>query len=124
MSELNLVVSEDNETVTLTIPGDQPCQIVLSAGAAENLITALRKARAKMLPAVSMDYSFGQIFEVVADPAWRTEPDAMEGNSVLHLRDHGLGWLHFLLPREEARALAEILNNQASQSPQQTGKAH
>jgi hypothetical protein len=53
----------------------------------------------------------------VLDPRWYSEPDALLGESLLHIRDPRFGWLHYALPRESARALGILLVHQADDVP-------
>jgi len=72
-----------------------------------------------MIPEVERDCALGQKCNALGDPIWRTEPELMEGNSLLHVRHPGLGWLHFLIPKTEAEKLAGFLQAQVSQQPAQ-----
>jgi len=65
-----------------------------------------------------------KIVPAVTNPAWVVEPDAMMGNALLHVRDPRYGWLHFLIPKDEARKLAGALLAQADAPPpgRQDGK--
>jgi len=39
------------------------------------------------------------------------------GNTLLHLRDPRFGWLHYMVPREEARKLARVLQAHVDTPP-------
>ena len=62
-----------------------------------------------MQPEVSATWAAGQLFRAIPDTRWSTEPEIMEGNSVLHVRDPRFVWLHYMIPRNEARKLGEAL---------------
>jgi hypothetical protein len=70
-----------------------------------------------MRPEISKTFALGQVVGAVSNPAWVTEPDAMLGNTLLHIRDPRFGWLHYLIPKEEARKLAGLLQAQADAEP-------
>jgi hypothetical protein len=82
---------------------------------AEALIEQLGFARASLSEQVSSDLSPRETLSfATVDPAWRTSTDVMvDGSAVdgisLALRHSGYGWLCFLLPHEEARALGQWL---------------
>src|SRR5260370_37552977 len=65
-----------------------------------------------MWPEVKKIYRSGQAVKAIPDPLWMTEPDANEGNTLLHIRDPRYGWLHYMIPREDARKLAAYIQNQ------------
>ena len=45
-----------------------------------------------------------------------TEPDLLQGHSLIHLRDARFGRTHYLLPPDEAEKLATFLTKQAEQA--------
>lgn len=85
----------------------------------EDLIAKLGQARASLREEVDRDLDPREklAFPVV-DPAWRTSTDVMAKVSgvagiSLALRHSGYGWLCFLLPDSEARALGHWLLDHA-----------
>jgi hypothetical protein len=50
----------------------------------------------------------------VIDPNWATEPAVINQgfHTILHIRDPRFGWLHYALPRDEARNLAALIQHQ------------
>lgn len=106
-------LEDDRKHVTVTFPTDPPVQLRLDVGAVEDMLRNLGEFRGGMLPEVPREYAFGQKVLAVPDPIWRTQPDAMLGNSLLHVRDPRFGWLHYLIPKLEALKLATFLKGQA-----------
>ena len=106
---------QDRKTVRITFPGE----VVLDATTNEidELIHGLGNLRGYMEPDHPATYALGQRVTAVPDPAWATEPDLMQGRSLLRLRDPRFGWLHFLFPQHEARNLGRMLQLQADQPP-------
>ncbi len=92
----------------------------LSAPEAEDLMEKIAFARAALKEEVApeLDPNARMKF-TIADPAWRTGTDIVphdvEGDGVLlALRHTGYGWLSFLLPHKEARALGRWLFENAN----------
>lgn len=110
-------LEDDRKTVTITFPSDPVVQLHYDLAAIEEMIENLGMMRNAMLPEVAREYPPGQRVAAVPDPIWRTEPDIMAGDSLLHIRDPRYGWLHYLIPREEARKLSEFLQAQADNPP-------
>jgi hypothetical protein len=69
-----------------------------------------------MTPGIAADFARGQ--QVLAEKGlqWVAEADA-NGNTLLHIRDSGFGWLHFVVLKEEARRLAATLQAQVDSIP-------
>jgi hypothetical protein len=114
MSGPNWKLEDDYKTVTVTFPTDPPVGLKLDAAGVDDMLENLGEFRANMTPGVPDTWAPGQTFGAVPDPRWVTEPDAMMGNSVLHIRDPRYGWLHYMIPREEARKLIGYLQNQVN----------
>lgn len=112
MAEPKWSLSEDGRTMSVEFPTTPPTAFRLDAAGVDKLIALLRSGRTRMQPAHSRDYALGQKVEAVADPRWMTQPDLLNGDTLLHLLDPGFGWLHFLLPSAEARHLGELLLRQ------------
>lgn len=108
-----------NGTVKLTMsaaPGHLSILIVDTAGI-EKIINSLGQLRAAMNPEVPHDCPMGEMVPVVFDPRWSTELEMTQGNSLLHVRDNRYGWLHYVLPKHEAKRLAGFLETQANTPP-------
>ena len=122
----NWKLDDDLQTVTVTFPTDPPVALKLDAQHVEEILKNLGEFRAHMKPEIPHDHAMGRKIEAVPDPKWVTEPDAMIGNSLLHIRDPRFGWLHYLIPRDEARKLGGVLQTQADAPPpgQESGKPH
>lgn len=108
---LNLVVDGGADAVSARLP----------AAAADDLIAKLGSARAALKQPVEADFDPGTSSDLaIVDPAWRTSCDNLaqasdvEGVS-LAIRHSAYGWLCFVLPHEEARALGHWLIDNAGQ---------
>ena len=113
MSGPNWKLEDDHKEVTVTFPTDPPIALQLDVFKVENLLENLGQFRAAMKPEVEMDWQPGQTVNALSDPRWYIEPERMQGNSLLHLRDPRYGWLHYMIPRNEARKLGQYLIDQA-----------
>jgi hypothetical protein len=107
---LKLTLDASNARLSIS---SEAGKVALSAAEVDQLIAGLKKYRALMTPSVPTDYALGQRIKCVADPHWKTELDLMLGASMVHIRDPGLGWLHFLFPKAEAARLGRLLQAQA-----------
>lgn len=116
MSEQNWKISDDRKTVTITFATEPPVDLTFNTADLEQVIHSFGVFRVNMEPEVKREINIppGQKLEAVPDPMWVTEPDALLGNSILHLRDPRFGWLHYVLPREESKKLGELLIKQAT----------
>lgn len=109
----NWKLEDDLKTVTVTFPTNPPVALKLSVDGVDDMLRNLGEFRAVMAPEIVKSHPLGQKIAAIPDPAWASEPDAMFGQSLLHLRDPRYGWLHYLLPRSEADKLGQILQKQA-----------
>ena len=112
MSGPNWKLEDDYKTVTITFPTDPPVALRIDLDGVEDMLKNLGDFRAAMKPEVPKTFALGQKVLAVPDPAWVTEPELMVGNSVLHVRDPRFGWLHYMVPREEAKKLVGFLQAQ------------
>jgi hypothetical protein len=118
MSGPNWKLEDDCEHVTLTLPTDPPTVVVFNTATVDDMLKHLGDFRGQMKPPIQpTQWKGGQTVDAIPDPAWYTEPDALMGNTLLHIRDPGHGWLHYLLPRETAKKLANLLQTQADAPP-------
>lgn len=116
---------EDGMTVTVSmlIDDEIKASVTYDAASLEDNIHMLAEARAGMSEQVTPDLEIGMRLEAIADPRWRTEAYPPAGGSLLALRHPGLGWVSFLLPPQEARALGSSLVAQADQLEAKDGPA-
>jgi hypothetical protein len=117
MSGPNWKLENSLETLTITFPSTPPVAIQWKAPMVDEHLQKLGKLRAGMRPEIPKTFAPGQLVGAVSDPAWVTEPDAMLGRTLLHIRDPRFGWLHYLIPKEKARKLAGLLQAQADAEP-------
>jgi hypothetical protein len=110
VQNLTLTLADDKSHVILKLLNDG--EATLKASDLDAVIAGLGKFRAALPEPVSPepDYSSSPEFAVV-DPAWRTlhSPHADADGIIMRLRHIGLGWVSFLLPRHEGRALGKWL---------------
>lgn len=88
----------------------------LKAQEAEDLLAKLAHARAALKEEVDRDLSpRARLDLTVVDPIWRTSTDCLAETPgvALALRHSGYGWLCFVLPHAEARALGRWLLDHA-----------
>ena len=109
----NWKLDGNRQSVTITFPTNPPVAVQWDASAIDEHFRRLGEFRANMKPSIPNNFAPGQLVGAVPDPAWMTEPDAMLGNSLLHIRDPRYGWLHFVIPKEKAKKLAGLLQKQA-----------
>ena len=113
MSGTEWKLDNDYKTVTITFPTDPPVDIRLDTSQIDEHLQRLGQFRSRMKPDIAFDWALGQKVGAVPDPRYVTEPEVMQGNSLLHIRDPRFGWLHYILPRDEAKKLGEFLVAQA-----------
>ena len=115
VQNLTLTLADDRNHVNLQLLNDGKVvgQSTLSADEIDVVITGLGRFRAMLNQPVrpEPDQSGGAQEFLVVDPAWRTvqSPHAEVDGIVMRLRHLGLGWVSFLLPRQEGRALGKWL---------------
>jgi hypothetical protein len=104
---------EDNQRhVTITFPTTPPAALQLDVAGIEDILTHLGDFRSVMWPEVTkIPPRRGDVVKAIPAPIWWTEPTA-QGDTMLHIRDPRYGWLHYMIPREEARKLAAYIQNQ------------
>lgn len=121
MSGMNWKLSDDHGTATMTFSTDPPVTLHLDAFAMDDLLKNLGQFRGLMKPEHAKQWLPGQRVGAIPDPAWYTEQEIMTGDTLLRLRDPRYGWLHYRIPRDEARKLAHYLQihaNTPSRDPQ------
>ena len=117
MAGPNWKLEDDYKTVTVTFPTKPAVALKLSVSDVEEMLKNLGKFRAAMKPEIPKDYALGQKVTAIRDPAWKTEADLMSGGSLLHMRDPHFGWLHYMIPKEEAKKLVGYLQTQVETPP-------
>lgn len=118
MRQVTIEVSEDKRTARLRVPELPQLTLDLTVTEIEHIVSELALARARMQPEVTHSCRPGQKVPAVRHPTWMCEPEALQGDSLLHVRDSRYGWLHFVLAREEARKLGRLLIAQADRPGQ------
>lgn len=113
----NWNLENDRKTVTVTFPTVPPIQLRLDVNEIENMLSHLGEFRALMNPPFPADFAMGQKVGAIPNPAWVTEPELMNGDSLIHIRDPRYGWLHYMIPREQSKKLAGLLQTQADIPP-------
>ena len=109
---LNLLINGGTNAVSARLP----------AAEAEDLIARLGAARAALKQPVEPDFAPCANPELtVVDPAWRASSDNVAPASnvdgvSLAIRHSGYGWLCFVLPHDEAKALGHWLIENARQA--------
>jgi hypothetical protein len=115
VKNLTLTLADDRSQVNLQLLNDGKIagESTLSADEVDAVIAGLGRFRAALSQQVrpEPDQSGGAQEFLVVDPAWRTvqSPHAEVDGIVMRLRHLGLGWVSFLLPRHEGRALGKWL---------------
>src|SRR5262245_52961829 len=104
-------LAEDCKSLFLMIPTKPPMRIRWDTAGVETLQKSLGVFRERMQPKMPATFPVGQgtRVEAVMNPAWSTEPEKSEGNSLLHIRHQQFGWLHFVFPRAQAAKLGDAL---------------
>jgi hypothetical protein len=107
-------------TLQLLNDGKVVGESTLNADEMDTVIAGLGQLRAALDQPVRSepDQSAGAREFLVVDPVWRTvpSPHAEIDGVVMRLRHLGLGWVSFLLPRHEGRALGKRLTESCTES--------
>src|SRR5215831_10521067 len=80
-------LEDDRKTLTVTFATQPQIALTLSVADVETMLEKLGAFRAQMQPPHEPRYAPGQKCECVPNPPWLVEPDALLGNTLLHLRD-------------------------------------
>jgi len=110
-------IDDDGKTVTVELTdsqGNSADHLMIDAEHLEAFLKVLGKARGEMKPEVSMEpiSPTATVMEnMVVDPRWQTTipPHPSLQGIILRLRHPQLGWVSFLLPHHEAKALGDWL---------------
>ena len=126
---LGLRTEENKLSVYLELQADGIAlgHMYLSAPILDRLIRDLARHRAELIDQVPLEIAPGTQLETVINPVWQTrqlEARDQQGNKIdeptgLALRHPGLGWLSFLLPPSESKAVGEwlLLHSEQSNKP-------
>ena len=113
MNEITGSLSEDGETLTLSLSQAPGCALPMSADEVDQLIGALMSQRAKMRPPVPFTMPAGGPYRGILDPSMTVETEGMGEHILMHVRHSGAGWLHFGFSSRLARALGRHLVEKA-----------
>lgn len=87
------------------------------------LVEQLGAFRASMLPRVARSVSPTHKYSIEVNPCWYAEPHPTSDAVVLFLRDTGVGWIGFSIPRDKALRLCDELGNYTNASNKPLGLA-
>src|SRR3954467_14633103 len=96
MSDPHWKLEDNYRLLTLSFPSSPPVAMKMDVRGIEEFLKNLGELRYAMKPEIPKTFARGQQVSAVPDPAWVTEPDVMQGNSILHIRDPRYGWLHYV----------------------------
>src|SRR3954452_1828683 len=99
MSDPHWKLEDNYRLLTLSFPSTPPIAMKMDVRAIEEFLKNLGELRYAMRPEIPKTFARGQQVSAVPDPAWVTEPDVMQGNSIIHIRDPRYGWLHYVFPK-------------------------
>jgi hypothetical protein len=118
-------LSEDRKTLILTA-GDLPHVSKMTTAEVEVTLRNLGIARGAMLPEIPQTWEPHQQQAVPArrDLPRTLEHEALNGDTLLHIRDPNFGWLHFVFSRNVARQIGEaLIRDSELPPPLMAGKA-
>ncbi len=104
-------MADDKRTISLQflIEGTTAWTVEADASSVDALIRGLDVSRAEMLEPVSVDLEAGKIYPSSFNPRWMIEPDPENRFAVLWIRNPGVGWYAYGIPRHEAINLVKWL---------------
>jgi hypothetical protein len=103
-------LKDHGKLITITLPTRH---LEFTADELAAFIHALGDLRSRMTPKIPQTLPVSDGHEAHQNPCYQCEQDHLRSGSLLHLRDPRYGWLHFLVPKNEARKLGEVLLQQA-----------
>lgn len=121
MTDTTWQIADDRKTVEVTLDGNA---LTLTTHQVELLIAGLGHMRSKMVPEVSKQWDTRTPLRAQPDPAWVLEPGGMVDGVLLHLRNTKFGWLHYVIPTDEAKKLASGLTQMAEIKTEVTAPAN
>lgn len=111
-----LQITLKDEGITLYSPEMAKGEVALSPDEVDRVIAVLGEYRRRQGNGAAFEP--GQKVEnVIADPRWHIQPDALGTGVLLHIEDHMFGWLHYLIPKATAKEAARFLNGAADHDP-------
>lgn len=112
-------LSQDQTSVSIEWQADVQ-NVNLGAAELDLLIAKLARLRAEIEPTHRAHFIPGQRVAAIPKPHWYTEPDILSGDTLIHLRHPGFGWLSFLIPASDAVRMADYIQAQveAREQPQ------
>ena len=119
MSAPDWTLNDDGETVTVYFPTAPSATFRMDAREIDSLVKDLGYLRGALEPTVPSEPPVDPMVLALDNPTWRISSEVMEGNTLLRMRDPRYGWLDYLIPREEARRLIELLQDQLELDPAQ-----
>jgi len=117
VSEPDVKLHDDRQTVTITFATTPAATLKLDAPAIEKLLHRLGECRARMVPEVPLTVPERPSGPTYTDFRWATAPDQLHGCVFLHIRDRRFGWIYNILWRDEARRLAGSIEKDAEITP-------
>ncbi len=113
MSRMDLTteIAGDGRTTLIKMRknGEVLGRVMLTAEELESFINQLSDHRAQMSEEVPRDLDPRSHLPIVDDPVWRLRRVESGGSGLaMALRHPGLGWLAFLFPDHEAKAIARF----------------
>ncbi len=114
MSGCKISFIPDPHTLTIAIPSHPLAFLRLTTTEVDLLISQLHELRAKMEPTFPHECPKGLAYKGTENPSLSAEPGEVEGTSLLHIRDPGFGWLHYLIPKDAAQGLGQARINHAN----------
>jgi len=118
MADPHCEFEQENNVLSLKFTDHPKTTHRLEAAQVDEMIANLGSYRMKMEPKPTSDWKPGsKVDRAITDPRWYVEPEMMQGDILLHIRDLRFDWLHYILPRESARKLAEALISVADAPP-------
>lgn len=120
---IGVSLSDDKQVLVMELAGQT---LRFSATELESFIAFLGDHRLLMHPEVPKVLPAALGYKTLAGPGWNCEPDTASGQSLVHWQDGRYGWLHYRLPKDQAKQLGETLIAQAENgySAPTQGKAH
>jgi hypothetical protein len=108
--EIDRRLSKDRKRARITFPA---ATLDVEVGGINTIIAALGAMRSAMLPEEPTAFVPPKSVHAIPNPGWTVEPELLNGDVLVHLRDPRFGWLHYCLPKGAAERLGTHLLNLA-----------
>lgn len=112
--------SLDHRQVTVQITENPDVFIKMDVEQIAMLMRRLISLRHQMQPPVPTRLTRRESYLGTTSPAWAVEKQSDGPGILFHIREPGIGWLHFNLNPDEARSLGELLISSALETPKRT----